>query len=316
MTSLYSKIIRSSDLLALIFGSEFIFGCKIGVEMASAGEAESDAMLSGVEGDEPTLIVMKNLSQEDVSVEKFRELLVDLDRHARRRRIRNRSCRLWLRRRSRCFFSLGIIIAFGRQRDEAVREKEEALRSRLDPSTIHSVTQFSDLIRSEFVLGLTGRLRLPVDANMAPMERSRSCHRRKKSVKDEFPKSAWLVSKMGRLTAGVQYEPQYGSKERANYKNLMNWSCAIGYGVGSGSPLSPSFNFGLELAKSSQPLEIVLLARQPLDLAFMLRILEKPAIKELIQICNAYTKQGAPSRGPRLVTWKCIWLQSELLALL
>jgi hypothetical protein len=32
----------------------------------------------------------------------------------------------------------------------------------------------------------------------------------------------------------------------------MNWSCAIGYGVGSGSPLSPSFNFGLELAKSSQ----------------------------------------------------------------
>lgn len=35
-------------------------------------------------------------------------------------------------------------------------------------------------------------------------------------------------------------------------KNLTNWSCAVGYGVGSGSPLSPSFNFGLELAKSSQ----------------------------------------------------------------
>lgn len=25
---------------------------------------------------------------------------------------------------------------------------------------------------------------------------------------DELPKHAWLVSKMGRLTAGVQYEPQ------------------------------------------------------------------------------------------------------------
>ena len=24
---------------------------------------------------------------------------------------------------------------------------------------------------------------------------------------DELPKNAWLVSKMGRLTAGVQYEP-------------------------------------------------------------------------------------------------------------
>ena len=28
------------------------------------------------------------------------------------------------------------------------------------------------------------------------------------AVKDELPKSAWLVSKMGRLTVGVQYEPQ------------------------------------------------------------------------------------------------------------
>ncbi|GER29486.1 hypothetical protein STAS_05341 [Striga asiatica] len=69
---------------------------------------------------------------------------------------------------------------------------------------------------------------------------------------DELPKTAWLVSKMGRLTAGVQYEPKFGSKEEARYKNLANWSCAIGYGLGSGSPLSPSFNFGLELAKNSQ----------------------------------------------------------------
>ncbi|CAL5368159.1 unnamed protein product [Camellia sinensis] len=71
-------------------------------------------------------------------------------------------------------------------------------------------------------------------------------------VGDEFPKSAWLVSKMGRLTAGMQYKPQFGSKDGAKYKNLANWSCAIGYGLGSDSPLSPSFNFGLELAKSLQ----------------------------------------------------------------
>ncbi|XP_042029753.1 uncharacterized protein LOC121776628 [Salvia splendens] len=69
---------------------------------------------------------------------------------------------------------------------------------------------------------------------------------------DELPKNAWLVSKMGRLTAGVQYEPIFESKDGARYKNLANWSCAIGYGLGSESPLSPSFNFGLELAKNSQ----------------------------------------------------------------
>lgn len=46
-----------------------------------------------------------------------------------------------------------------------------------------------------------------------------------------------------------------GSEDGAKFKNLENWSCAIGYGLGSGSPLSPSFNFGLELAKNSQVLE-------------------------------------------------------------
>lgn len=43
-----------------------------------------------------------------------------------------------------------------------------------------------------------------------------------------------------------------GSEDDMKYKNKLNWSCAIGYGVGSGCPLSPSFTFGLELAKSSQ----------------------------------------------------------------
>ncbi|XP_061363206.1 uncharacterized protein LOC133306838 isoform X2 [Gastrolobium bilobum] len=69
------------------------------------------------------------------------------------------------------------------------------------------------------------------------------------AIKDELPKCAWLVSRMGRVTAGVQYEPQH---KNAKLSNLMNWSCALGYGGGSGSPLSPSFNFNLELVKSSQ----------------------------------------------------------------
>ncbi|RAL46889.1 hypothetical protein DM860_005168 [Cuscuta australis] len=68
----------------------------------------------------------------------------------------------------------------------------------------------------------------------------------------DVPKTAWLVSKVGRLTAGVQYEPQFGSKDVPKYKDSANWSCAVCYGVGSGSPLSPSFNFGLELSRNSQ----------------------------------------------------------------
>ncbi|OIW12400.1 hypothetical protein TanjilG_04149 [Lupinus angustifolius] len=50
--------------------------------------------------------------------------------------------------------------------------------------------------------------------------------------------------------------PFASGKEKLS--NLMNWSCAMGYGGGLGSPLSPSFNFSLELVRSSQvknPLE-------------------------------------------------------------
>ncbi|MFS8011272.1 hypothetical protein Hanom_Chr14g01307001 [Helianthus anomalus] len=72
------------------------------------------------------------------------------------------------------------------------------------------------------------------------------------SLRDEFPKSAWLVSKIGRLTVGVQFDPKFEKKEDARYRNLKNWNYAIGYGLGTGSPLSPSFNFGLELAQNSQ----------------------------------------------------------------
>lgn len=43
-----------------------------------------------------------------------------------------------------------------------------------------------------------------------------------------------------------------GSEDLAKYTDLRNWSCAAGYGVGSQSPLSPSFNIGIELARSSQ----------------------------------------------------------------
>ncbi|XP_035830404.1 uncharacterized protein LOC110944617 isoform X1 [Helianthus annuus] len=69
---------------------------------------------------------------------------------------------------------------------------------------------------------------------------------------DEFPKSAWLVSKIGRLTVGVQFDPKFEKKEDARYRNLKNWNYAIRYGLGTGSPLSPSFNFGLELAQNLQ----------------------------------------------------------------
>ncbi|CAF1920386.1 unnamed protein product [Brassica napus] len=73
------------------------------------------------------------------------------------------------------------------------------------------------------------------------------------STKEEWPKNAWLVRKMGRLTVGVQYEPLCDKiKDTEKYRDLRNWSCAASYGLGSRSPLNPSFNVGLELTRNSQ----------------------------------------------------------------
>jgi hypothetical protein len=43
-----------------------------------------------------------------------------------------------------------------------------------------------------------------------------------------------------------------GSKYPMSFTELENWNYAISYGVGSTSPLSPSFIFSLELARSTQ----------------------------------------------------------------
>ncbi|KAM3346390.1 hypothetical protein ACQJBY_020762 [Aegilops geniculata] len=68
----------------------------------------------------------------------------------------------------------------------------------------------------------------------------------------EVPYGAWLAGRKGNLSAGVQYKPLGGSKHPVPFTDLKNWNCAIGYGVGSTSPLSPSFTFALELVRSSQ----------------------------------------------------------------
>lgn len=103
------------------------------VAMASVGGQDADAVLSDVEGEEPIPIVIKNPTQEDISVEKFRELLAELDRERQAREMAENS-------KSELQVSFNRLKALthealkkrdesGRQRDEALREKEEALRS-------------------------------------------------------------------------------------------------------------------------------------------------------------------------------------------
>lgn len=103
--------------------------------MTSAGEEDADAVLSDVEGDDPVPvpIVIKNPSQEDVSVERFRELLAEVDRERQAREAAENSKSELLvafnRLKSLAHEAIKKRDESTRQRDEALREKEEILRS-------------------------------------------------------------------------------------------------------------------------------------------------------------------------------------------
>ncbi|GAB2297890.1 hypothetical protein Dimus_031975 [Dionaea muscipula] len=96
--------------------------------MASAGEDENDSVLSDVEADdEPVLTKLANPSVEDVTVEKFRELLAQLDRE--------RQARLAVEKEKS-----DLLVSFNRlktlaheaikKRDESNKLKDDALRER------------------------------------------------------------------------------------------------------------------------------------------------------------------------------------------
>ncbi|KAL3501108.1 hypothetical protein ACH5RR_035557 [Cinchona calisaya] len=101
--------------------------------MAGAGEEEQDAVLSDVEEDDPVSIEIKSPPPEDISVEKFREILVELDRERQAREAAENS-----KSELQVSFNRLKVLAheairkrdeMSKQRDEALRDKEEALRT-------------------------------------------------------------------------------------------------------------------------------------------------------------------------------------------
>ncbi|XP_022966915.1 uncharacterized protein At3g49055 [Cucurbita maxima] len=100
--------------------------------MASGVDEDADAVLSDVEGDDPVPIVIQNTSPEEISGERFREILAERDRERKAREAAENSkselqvsfnrlkalAHEAIKKRDEC----------GRQRDEALREKEEALK--------------------------------------------------------------------------------------------------------------------------------------------------------------------------------------------
>ncbi|XP_009627056.1 uncharacterized protein At3g49055 [Nicotiana tomentosiformis] len=101
--------------------------------MASAGEEDNDAVLSDVEADDPLPIDINSPPPEDVSIEKFHEILAELDRERQARlAAENSKSELQVsfnRLRVLAHEAIKKRDEHSRQRDEALREKEEVSRT-------------------------------------------------------------------------------------------------------------------------------------------------------------------------------------------
>ncbi|PSS28547.1 hypothetical protein CEY00_Acc03360 [Actinidia chinensis var. chinensis] len=126
--------------------------------MASAGEEDNDAVLSDVEADDPVPISIKSPSPEDVSAERFREVLAELDRERQAREATENS-----KSDLQVSFNRLKVLAheaikkrdeYGRQRDEAMREKDEALKQRDEiAKQFDEAVKAKDSSRSEMETG-------------------------------------------------------------------------------------------------------------------------------------------------------------------
>lgn len=100
---------------------------------SGGGDEDADAVLSDVEGDDPVPIAIKNPSPEQISADRFRELLAELDRERQAREaVENSKSDLQVqfgRLKALAHEAIKKRDECGRQRDEALREKEELSRT-------------------------------------------------------------------------------------------------------------------------------------------------------------------------------------------
>ncbi|KAL5188333.1 Uncharacterized protein HKD37_05G013828 [Glycine soja] len=117
--------------------------------MAGTGDLDADAVLSDVEDDggDPIPTATKPPSPEDVSVEKFREALAELDRERQARvAAENTKSELQVsfnRLKALAHEAIKKRDEFGRQRDDAIREKEETA------TQLEETAKERDALRSE-----------------------------------------------------------------------------------------------------------------------------------------------------------------------
>ncbi|CAI8618885.1 unnamed protein product [Vicia faba] len=137
--------------------------------MAGAGDVDADAVLSDVEDDggDPIPITNNSKSSDDVSVEKLREILAELDREKQGRLAAEKA-----KSELQTSFNRLKVLAqeairkrdeFGRLRDEAVREKEETAKQ-LEEAAMERQSMRSEIEKSSHMM-VTGIEKISAKVN-------------------------------------------------------------------------------------------------------------------------------------------------------
>ncbi|KAL0385448.1 UNVERIFIED_CONTAM: hypothetical protein Sradi_2939100 [Sesamum radiatum] len=187
--------------------------------MASASEEENDAVLSDVEADEPVPVDIR--TPENISVEKFREILAELDRERVAREAAENAkndlqvsfnrlkvlCHEAIKKRDEC----------SRQRDDALREKEEAVKKleSVGGELSEGIKLKEDLLRQK-------------DEVLKQLEEVRKA---RESMRVEMETgSSMLVSGMEKISRKVNSYKEFGSNGLPK-SNKYSGLPAVAYGV-------------------------------------------------------------------------------------
>ncbi|KAF5741115.1 hypothetical protein HS088_TW10G00110 [Tripterygium wilfordii] len=197
--------------------------------MESTGDEDADAVLSDVEGEDPVPIVIKNPSPDELSVERFRELLTELDRErAAREAAENSKSELLvsfnrlkaltheaIKKRDEC----------SRQKEEALREKEEALREKEEASILNE--------RSSVQLAEANRVKDEVLKQRDDMSQQLDeAVKARESLQSEIQKSThMLVSGLDKISGKVSNFKNFAAGGLPRSQKYTTGLPAVAYGV-------------------------------------------------------------------------------------
>lgn len=168
--------------------------------MAGTGDEDADAVLSDLEGDDPVPIVIKTPSADEISPERFRDLLAELDRERQAREAAENSKSDLQASYNRL---KGLAHEMIKKRDECTRQRDEALREK------EEVSKTCEKVSAELA-----------EANRAKGEALKQKEETVKQLEEALKERDGLRSDIGKSTHMLETGIEKISAKVSNFKNF------------------------------------------------------------------------------------------------